>query len=98
MEGGNINKEEMKMKYTRFLLMTLALLLCTATLAVAGSEAPYGIQVVRQPAILIEQEGYEIGTAEYWNTRNNFIVRAAGGWRLADKRRPDLRRRRSAAD
>ena len=28
MEGGNINKEEMKMKYTRFLLMALALLIC----------------------------------------------------------------------
>ena len=74
------------MKYTRFLLTTLALLLCTTGLVFAGSDALYGIQVVRQPAVLIEQEGFEIGTAEYWNTRNNFIVelQVEGGWLLKD--------------
>ena len=74
------------MKYTRFLLMTLALMLCTATLAVAGSEAPYNIQVVRQTAILIDGAGLPIGTAEYWNTRLNFIVELQldGNWHVGD--------------
>ena len=74
------------MKYRRFLLMTLGLILCVTTIAFAGSDAGFGIQVVRQPAVLIEQEGYEIGTAEYWNTRNNFIVevQVEGDWLLKD--------------
>jgi hypothetical protein len=43
--------------------------------APAQSDAPFGVQVIRQPALLMAEDGVTvIGFAEYWNTRNNFIV------------------------
>jgi len=70
------------MKSIRLLLTTLALVLCVTTLAFADSGAQFGIQVVPQTATLIDEEGQEIGTAKYWNTRDNFMVelQVDDGW------------------
>lgn len=74
------------MKYTRFFLMTLVLMLCVTTLVFAGGDSPYNIQVVRQDAVLLDEEGLPIGTAEYWNTRKNFHVELFldGDWHVGD--------------
>src|SRR5210317_1489516 len=74
------------MKITRLLLTTLGLMLCITTFAFAGSDAPFGIQVVRQEAVLMDEEGSFWGTAEFWNTRNNFIVELGieGDWQILD--------------
>ena len=54
-------------------LLVLGLLLGTTMLVYAESNAPFGIQVVRQEGVLLA-DGVPVGTIEYWNTRDNFIV------------------------
>ena len=70
----------------RLVLIPVVLLLCVTALVSAESNAPFGIQVVRQQAILIGQEGQQVGTAEFWNTRSNLIVelQADGDWKIKD--------------
>ncbi len=74
------------MKNIRLFLITLTLVLCVTTLAFASSGAQFGIQVGPETATLIEQEGLSIGTARYWNTRDNFIVelKVEEGWLVKD--------------
>ncbi|MCI5211854.1 MAG: hypothetical protein D3910_24440, partial [Candidatus Electrothrix sp. ATG2] len=47
---------------------------------------PFGLHITRQQAELIDAEGLPIGTAEYWNTRTNFMVELslAEDWRIKD--------------
>lgn len=54
------------------IIFVLAFLLISIVPASAQSGPGAAVQVVRQQAILIDQEGVPIGTAEYWNTRFNF--------------------------
>ena len=83
------------MKYSsmrgRVLMSLLAFVMMIPLGATAQSDAPFGVQVVRQPAALVGEDGSIIGFAEYWNTRNNFIVEfaldeafAADGWLFGD--------------
>ena len=74
------------MKSIRLFVTTLALMLCVTTLAFASSANQFGIEVVPQTAILINDEGQEVGTAKYWNTRDNFIVelQVEDGWLIKD--------------
>ncbi len=83
------------MKYSsnrgRVLMSLLALVLMIPMGVTAQSDAPFGVQVNRQPALLMGEDGGVVGFAEYWNTRNNFIVEftigeaiAAEGWLFAD--------------
>ncbi|MCA9925948.1 MAG: hypothetical protein KC421_26435, partial [Anaerolineales bacterium] len=72
------------MKRKLFLLF-IVLLLGITTIASAQSSAPFGIQVVRLPAAILLDD-VEVGTAEFWNTRNHFMVDMALGddWLLQD--------------
>ena len=84
------------MKYSsmrgRVLMSLLALVMMIPMGAPAQSDAPFGVQVIRQPALLMAEDGVTvIGFAEYWNTRNNFIVEFElnealenDGWRFGD--------------
>jgi len=78
----NIKKSLLKRWY---ILIILGLLLATTLVVYAQSDSTFGYQVVRQPAILLS-DGVQLGTAEYWNTRNNFIVslQVEEGWLLKD--------------
>ncbi|NNC39202.1 MAG: hypothetical protein HKN95_00810, partial [Acidimicrobiia bacterium] len=67
------------MKYSsmrgRVFMSLLALVLMIPMGVTAQSDAPFGIQVERQLADLVDDDGTVVGFIEYWNTRNNFIVR-----------------------
>lgn len=67
------------------ILVIVGLLLGTTVLVYAASSQPFGFQVIRQPAVLMAED-VQLGTAEYWNTRNNFIVslQVDGDWLLVD--------------
>jgi hypothetical protein len=52
----------------------LAFSLLIPLVAAAQTAGSFGTQVVRQPAPLLGEDGSAIGLAEFWNTRNNFIV------------------------
>lgn len=67
------------------ILVIVGLLLGTTMLVYAASSQPFGFQVIRQPAVLMAED-VQLGTAEYWNTRNNFIVslQVEDGWLLKD--------------
>ena len=63
-----------KIRRAHWLMLALLLLLIGATTLVsAGSDAPFSVQVVRQQAVLMFED-VEVGTAEYWNTRDNLIM------------------------
>ncbi|UCG22793.1 MAG: hypothetical protein JSW55_11475, partial [Chloroflexota bacterium] len=70
----------------KILLILILIMLGATTLVYASSDAPFGYQVVRQEAILVDPEGEQAGTAEFWNTRDNFIVelQVDGDWRIKD--------------
>jgi hypothetical protein len=61
-------------------------MLCTTVLVNAQSAAPLAVQVVRQHAILLDEDGAKIGDAEYWNTRYSLVVdlQFDGGWQVAE--------------
>jgi hypothetical protein len=80
---------------SRKILIILLLLLLgvgAVTLVNAQSDAPFGIQMVRQTADLMmgaenaSDPAIKLGTAEYWNTRNNFMIelQVDEGWQLVD--------------
>ncbi len=54
-------------------ILLLASLLISTVPVNAQSSVPFGGQVTRQHAILFDQT-VPVGTAEYWNTRDNFMV------------------------
>ena len=66
------------------LLSTLILLIAMAVPALAEGITPFPLQVIRNTAVL--EQGEAFGTAEYWNTRDSFIVslNLDGGWLLKD--------------
>jgi len=69
------------------LSITLALMLCVAAPALADIQSPFSIQYQKNRALLIDKEGMEIGIAEYWNTRDEFVVEFffdEEGWVLKD--------------
>jgi hypothetical protein len=69
----------------KIMFLLIVLLLSATSLVSAGDTAPggFGIQVVRQTANMMAED-VQIGTAEYWNTRANFIValQTQDGWLL----------------
>ncbi len=83
-------------------LLLLVLLLGATTLASAQSTPATMAQVVRQPAELIAINHKDVGDAEFWNTRHNFMVdiQMADGWLLrevqiyAGKEEPPVARNR----
>lgn len=56
-----------------FAFLILFAMLCAAAPANAENTDPFRHQVARQHAILFDQT-VPVGTAEYWNTRDNFVV------------------------
>jgi hypothetical protein len=69
----------------RWYAIVIVLALLATTMLVQAQSSPLAaVQVVRQQATLIDAEGLPIGTAEYWNTRNNFHVQLnlADGWNI----------------
>jgi hypothetical protein len=72
------------MRYALTAAIALVLLLQIVSSAAARSDAPFGVEVVRQEAQLLSPGGADLGTAEYWNTRDDFMVefRASSGWNL----------------
>jgi hypothetical protein len=69
-------------------MLLIIVLLLSATTLVSANEIAYdafSVQVVRQTANMMAED-VPIGTAEYWNTRFNFIVelQTEDGWLLED--------------
>jgi hypothetical protein len=54
--------------------MRRVVLVCVFALLLAGSSAGEDVQVIRQEADLIGDEGVPVGTVEYWNTRTSFLT------------------------
>ncbi len=72
----------------RKIMLLIIVLLLSATTLVSANEIAYdafSVQVVRQTANMMAED-VPIGTAEYWNTRFNFIVelQTEDGWLLED--------------
>lgn len=64
-------------KFTETLAVILLLLMALPTTTNA---------VGRESAVLIDDEGFEIGVAEFWNSRDNFYMQlqAEGAWLISD--------------
>jgi hypothetical protein len=76
---------EKKMKnWLAFLI--LVSLLVSAVPVNAQSTGSLALIAKRQPAILIDNEGFPIGTAEYWNIREFYMLNLAlsDGWRIKE--------------
>ena len=63
------------LKLKKYLLLLLLLILLAPSLA-ASAEQFYQVKYVggRQPGVLIGSEGEKLGTATYWNTRDDFVA------------------------
>jgi hypothetical protein len=70
----------MKRQQIVFILVAAVLCIAAATPLFAGKEAPFGVRVIRQPADLMmgaentADPAIKVGEAQFWNTRNNFVV------------------------
>jgi hypothetical protein len=76
----------MKIKKNWFGILILIALLSNTLLVSAQSTSPSSFQYGRQQAILIDAEGFPVGTAEYWNNRGSLMVefQVTDGWSVKD--------------
>ncbi|MEW6286163.1 MAG: choice-of-anchor O protein [Chloroflexota bacterium] len=68
-----------------FAFLILFAMLCAVVPANAQNTDPYAYQVTRQQAVLFDQLK-PVGRAEYWNTRENFMVQLSlqDGWTVTE--------------